>query len=365
MQVQKLDNLTPPPKPFPALTARVNADDPFFIPSPPEAEIAALSDPAYRGRQAAFIVEQDGDVRARCVARLAEAPGSGTIGFFAAFNDLAACRLLLTAAENWLRARGVKRVLGPMDGDTWHHYRFALEPLSAAPFLKEPWNPPYYPTLWEACGYTVVDRYLSSRIVNPAMAAANLAPYQRRIARQGYTFRPLDTHRLQDELTLMHQLSVQIFAGNRHYTPIPLASFLQLYDGIGPLLVPGLCQFCCAPDGRVAGFVFCYPDYADAVRAMRGRREGLAKVRFLLGRRRARRVCIKSLGCLPAYRGTGVGPALMGLAFEQTVTHGYAEALMCLMHEVNGSRRLDGGTSEPFRNYVLFEKSPENSPGGS
>lgn len=357
MQVLERDTGKPLPLGFLALTARVYAADPLFIPDTPDAETAALSDPAYVDRQAAFIVEQDGDMRARCVARLAEAPETGTIGFFDAFNDVEACRLLLAAAEDWLRTRGVKRVLGPMDGDTWHRYRFAVEPLQAAPFLKEPWNRAYYPALWEACGYTVTDRYLSTRIVNPAKAAANLAPYQRRIRRQGYTFRPLDPGRLTDELTLMHHLSVQIFAGNRHYTPIPLDSFLQLYEGIQPLLVPGLCQFCCAPDGSVAGFVFCYPDYAEAVRAMRGRRDWLAKGRFVWGRRRATRVCIKSLGCLPAYRGTGVGPALMALAFEQTVANGYDEALMCLMHEVNDSRRLDGGTSEPFRQYVLFEKS--------
>jgi len=356
MQVLELDTGKTSQRRFAALTARVYATDPLFIPDTPGAAAAALADPAYIDRQAAFMVEQDGDVRARCVARLAEAPDTGTIGFFEALNDVEACRLLLAAAEGWLRSRGVNRVLGPMDGDTWHRYRFAVEPLQAAPFLKEPWNPAYYSALWEACGYTVADRYLSTRIVNPADAAANLAPYQRRIRRQGYTFRPLDASRLADELTLMYRLSVQIFAGNRHYTPIPLDSFLQLYDGIRPLLVPGLCQFCCAPDGSVAGFVFCYPDYADAVRAMRGRRDWLAKVRFLRGRRRATRVCIKSLGCLPAYRGTGVGPALMGLAFEQTVASGYGEALMCLMHEVNDSRRLDGGTSEPFRQYVLFEK---------
>ncbi len=357
MKIRKLDPVKGAHSDFFSLTARVYAADPFFIRSPQETEVKALFDPAYAGRQAAFIVEQDGCVQARCVARLADAPEMGSIGFFEAFNDREASRHVLMAAEDWLRSRGVKRVLGPMDGDTWHRYRFAVEPLQAAPFLKEPWNPPYYPALWEACGYTVVDRYLSTRIANPVEAAANLAPYQRRIRRQGYSLRPLDASRLTDELTLMHRLSVQIFAGNRHYTPIPLDSFLHLYDGIGPLLVPGLCQFCCAPDGNLAGFVFCYPDYADAVRAMRGRRDWLAKGRFLWGRRRATRVCIKSLGCLPAYRGTGVGPALMGLAFEQTVARGYGEALMCLMHEVNDSRRLDGGTSEPFRQYVLFEKS--------
>jgi len=356
MQVVKLDANDAALRLFLDLPARVYADDSHFIPSPLQVEKAALSDPAYVQRQAVFIVAQDGDVRARCVARLGGPANTGTIGFFEAINDLDACRLLLSETENWLYSQGVRRVLGPMDGDTWHRYRFAMETSQAAPFLKEPWNPAYYPALWKACGYTVADRYLSSRITHPARAADGLASYQRRIRRQGYTFRLLNPDRLEQELVLMYRLSLSIFPQNRHYTPISPEGFLQLYEGIRPLLVPGLCQFCCAPDGTEIGFVFCYPDYADAVRAMRGRRGPLAILRFLRGRRRATRVCIKSLGCLPAYRGTGVGPALMGVAFEQTVACGYGEALMCLMHEVNDSRRLDGGSSELFRQYVLFDK---------
>ncbi len=356
MTIRKLDPLDVAHAGFFALKAQIYAEDPFCIPTSPRAEAKALFDPLYAKRQAIFLAEQDGGGRARCVARLSGASHIGTIGFFEAFNDVDVCRLLLRSAEKWLHAQGVSQVLGPMNGDTWHGYRFAVEPLQQAPFLKEPWNPDYYPALWQACGYTVAERYCSTRIVDPARAAKNLAPYRRRVRKQGYTFRPIFKQNLTEELKRLHTLSLQIFAGNRHYTPIPLASFLQLYEGIEALLLPGLCQFCCDPDGTEVGFVFCYPDYAAAVRAMQGRRSLLAKAKFLYQRRRADRVCIKSLGCLPSCRGTGVGPALMGIAFEQTVDKGYREALMCLMHEGNDSRRLDGGTSVAFRQYVLFEK---------
>jgi L-amino acid N-acyltransferase YncA len=67
-------------------------------------------------------------------------------------------------------------------------------------------------------------------------------------------------------------------------------------------------------------------------------------------------VCIKSLGCLPKCRGTGAGPALVALALEQILALGYREALMCLMHRDNESRRLDGGSSRAFREYVLYAK---------
>ena len=343
---------------FFALSERVHANDPHFIPAGRAAAASMLHDPDFAGRQAVFMLERKGALQARCVARLGTSSDTGTIGFFEAIDAPDACRLLLSRAERWLYRQGIRRVLGPMDGDTWHAYRFAtgLNTDSEAPFLKEPWNPPYYPMLWEACGYTLVDKYFSSRISDPARAADRLMPYRRRVERQGYTFRKINKNCLTRELDLMYSLAVRIFQQNPHFTAISRASFLRLYAGIRPLIQQGLCQFCCAPNGQEIGFVFGYPDYADAVRNMRGGRGPLAMLKFLRGRRLATRVCIKSLGCLPDYRGTGVGPALMALAFEQTSACGYDEALMCLMHEANDSRRLDGGASEPFRQYALYQK---------
>ncbi len=341
---------------FHRLPDLVYAGDPFHVPSLRRAEQALLDDPAYAERQAAFVVERDGNPLARCVARHGNGASAGTIGFFESRDDLAACRLVLRAAEQWLRERDIHHIEGPMDGDTWHRYRFNVGPRETPPFLKEPWNPGYYPALWLACDYVPEDRYLSAIMLDPVRSSEGLSPFLRRVRRKGYVFRVLRKERFNEELVILHRLSLQIFKGNRHYTPIPFESFRKLYDGIKPILVPDLCQFCCAPDGHEIGFVFCYPDYADAVRAMKGQTGPLAAIRFLWRRRQATRVCIKSLGCLPEYRGTGAGPALVGLALEQIAAHGYREALMCLMHENNDSTRLDGGLSQPFREYRLYGK---------
>ena len=341
---------------FHHLPERVHAGDLLHIPSGWRVEEAELTEPTYARRQALLMVERGGEALCRCVARLGDEDSFGTIGFFEAMDDVPACRLLLAAAEDWLREHGVRRVLGPMNGDTWHGYRFAVGPWDVPPFLKEPWNPRYYPSLWDACGYEVEDNYLSARITDPSAAAGRLMPFLRRVRRRGYTFRSIRKARLEEDLDILYRLSTCIFEENRHYTPIAREAFMGLYEGIGPILVPSLCQFCCAPDGKEIGFMFCYPDYGDAVRAMTGRRGVRAKLAFLWHRRRASRVCLKSLGCLPEYRGTGAGPALVALALEEVAKRGYREALMCLMHEDNDSTRLDGGASEPFRRYVLYGK---------
>ena len=357
MKLVKVAQGVPEEALFHAIPEAVYAGDPEYVPPAAESEGAALWREEYDGgRQAVFVVVRDRVGVCRGVARPGPGEGTGVIGLFEALDDPDACRLLLDAAEQWLSGRGCRRVLGPMDGDTWHRYRFVTGPREVKSFLKEPWNPPYYPRLWEACGYEIADRYLSARIGEPARAARHLAPFVKRVRRAGYTFRPLRLDTFEDELAVLHGLSLRIFADNPHYSPISRGDFLQLYDGVRALTVPEFCQFCCCPDGTEAGFVFCFPDYADAVRAMKGRRNARAKLAFLLRRHQADRLCIKTLGCLPEFRGKGIGAALMGLAFEWAAASGFQEALMCLMHENNASNRLDGGCSVCFREYALYGK---------
>ncbi len=338
---------------FLKLPAMIGAADPGFIPEPAAATRAALDVPEYRGRQAAFLVCSGDTPLARCVARYG-ANNVGTIGFFAAQQDVDVCRLLLEAACNWLREQGATRVLGPMDGDTWHPYRFNLGPYDKMPFLKEPWNPPWYPAMWESCGFAEMDRYYSALMPDPARTAEAFAPFLQRVRRQGYTFRPFRKEAMAEELDVLYALSLEIFPENRHYTPISREAFHALYAGAGPLINPAFCQYCCNAAGKEIGYVFAYPDVAEAVRAMRGKQGLLAKLRFLTNRSRADRVCIKTLGCIPACQGKGVAPALMAVACEAAANAGYAQALMCLMHAGNDSRRLDAGTSELFREYALY-----------
>ncbi len=348
-------------KAFFVLPRRIYAHDPHWIDPGPRTERDAWLDPHYAKQQCTFLALSEERATGRCVVRHDPASDTGTIGFFETINDLDTCRSLLGAAEQWLQQRGAAHVRGPMDGDTWQRYRWSMPPLEETPFLKEPWNPPYYPDLWEACGYTATDRYTSSRIHEPAAAGMALAPFVRRAERQGYTFRPIRLDVWQSELECLYRLSSAIFADNRHYTAIAPDTFMRMYEDARSLIIPSLCRFCCNPNGEEIGFVFCYPDLAAAVRAMRGRRDWPAKLRFLWRRRHVQRVCIKSLGSLPRYHGTGIGPALMAIACNEIARLGYGEALMCLMHENNDSRRLDGGQSEPFRSYVLYGKALESS----
>jgi GNAT superfamily N-acetyltransferase len=294
---------------FLSLPERVYAGDPFHVPGR-----------GLHGAHRALVAFEDGEPVARIAAW--RASSLGILGLFEALDGHPeAVEKLFREAIAWLDR---ETIVGPMDGDTWHRYRLNVGPFDEPPFLFEPYNPPYYESLWTANGFTVLERYYSKR-VDPAAVVAFLEG-KRNVA--GYRLRSLDRERFQDELRTIYELSRRIFDRNFLYTEISEEDFLRLYDGAERLIDPELVLFAHAPDGEPVGFLFAYPDRGGAVD-------------------------FKTLGILPEHRRSGVAAALFHEGHRQAVEKGYRIANHCLYKEGNPSGDLDGGTGNLLRTYHL------------
>ncbi|HYG64709.1 MAG TPA: GNAT family N-acetyltransferase, partial [Thermoanaerobaculia bacterium] len=312
---------------FLGLPDEVYAGDPHYVPISRETVTAALRRPELEEAQRVLVAMEGGRPVARLAAwrspALRDEAGRpyGMLGLFEALDRPEAAGRLFEEAIGWLRRTGAGPIVGPMDGDTWHRYRLNMGPWDDPPFLLEPYNPRYYPALWEGHGFEVLERYLSTR-VDLGSALAHLVPRHREAIAAGYVLRRLDLSRFEDELRLLYRLSRVIFADNFLYTEIAEEDFLALYTGARRLLDPDLVQFAAAPDGQPVGFLFAYPDRFQAVAAMRGERGPLALVRYLR-HRRTDTVDFKTLGVLPEHRRSGVAAALMGQGHLEALRKGY------------------------------------------
>jgi hypothetical protein len=265
-----------------------------------------------------------------CLARLRG--DVGMIGSFEAMNEPERVAAFLHDAAHWLRAQGATQIIGPIDGDTWHRYRVNAGPFDTPPFLLEPVNPPYYDPLWRAAGFEVLERYSSKRIDDVTSLANKLAPMRGRATARGYRIRTIDETRLESELTLVWQLSLDIFRGNPFYSDIALDDFLELYAGIERILDPELVLFI-EHEHQAIGFLFAYPDTDPDT------------------------VDYKTIGVVPAHRRGYVGWAMLQQAYAAALTLGRPIANHCLMREENASQSMDDGEGTTFRHYYLYALS--------
>lgn len=345
---------------FLEVPAEVYRGDPWYNAPTRKDVLASLFRPDFAGSQRIWVALDGRRPVARIVARrsptLRDESGLpyGMLGFFEAVEG-ADVRSLFEESIGWLKGSGAGTVVGPMDGDTWHKHRLSVGPWDDPPFLLEPYNPRHYPEIWEANGFTVLERYLSKR-VETELVAAFLEPKRQAALAGGYQLRKLDPRRFDDELRTIYRISRVIFARNFLYTEIPEDEFLQLYAGARRLLDPDLVWFARSPAGEDVGFLFAYPDRFRAVAAMRGRRGPVALLRFLARQNEADAVNMKTIGVLPEHRRAGLGAALMGQGHRVALEKGYRLANHCLFREGNPSGEMDGGTGRVLRTYHLYRR---------
>lgn len=283
-----------------------------------------------------------GGLLARCsVWRARDAHGApttdGLIGHYAA-HDADSGRELLEHALDWHRINGCERVIGPMDGSTWHRYRLLTERGTEPAFFLEPDNPDDWPRHFIDAGFVPLATYMSA--LNPDLSRVDPRSDRRRseLRRSGITLRTIDRERFDDELAAIHELSLVAFAGNFLYSPIRMEAFLASYTPIRPHIVPELVLLA-EQKGQLVGFIFAIPDLMERARGAP-----------------QRTVIVKSMAVHPACGGNGLGGLLMDDCQRAARKLGFERAIHALMRETNLSRRISAHYGKTIRRYTLYEK---------
>ncbi len=298
-----------------------------------------LTRDTFAGSQRLFVAFDGDRAVARIGARLSPTLRDerglpfGMLGFFEAQPRADAAHAMFAAATAWLRARGAGRIVGPMDGDTWHRYRVNAGPFIRPPFPLEPWNPPYYRELWEGAGFTPVESYSSKWIGDVATLLPGLREGAARSASRGVRIRGLDRDRIPEELAIVHAISSEIFHDAFLYSPIGRDDFLDMYGGVERLLDPELVVFAESPDGQAVGFVFAYADPREPA------------------------VHYKTIGVKADWRRSAVAAALSAHVYGNALKKGLPGGNHALMRDDNRSQALDQGFGDVFRRYLLYEWS--------
>ncbi|NHF73180.1 hypothetical protein [Paracoccus xiamenensis] len=249
---------------------------------------------------------------------------AATLGNFSS-KDAAGGRVVLAQALTQARALGIRQLIGPMEGDTWHSYRFITESDDSPPFLLEPTNKPHEPALFTEAGFQPIGRYFSARVALN-QTADNPPP-----APEGFTITPWSGADPEALFGQVFDLSVEAFSRNAFYKPISRQAFLAMYMPVVPLMKRELIFFATTPKGRLMGFLFGIPNYAEGPQT--------------------KTVILKTYASLMP----GAGRHLAHAFHSAARALGYDTAIHALIHEDNLSAlRSAVEGAQVFRRYTLF-----------
>ena len=311
-----------------------------------------------------------------------EHPGAavGMIGHLDASGDGEAAAVL-DAALDALREHGCTRAVGPMDGSPWHAYRVVLGygvpgagyaaggsrqdaaeaggdrhgapgagpggtpyPVpgtpSHPPFALEP-SPPAGTERWlRAAGFETVETYHSALVDGLPDRAAALRQGLRAAQASDVTLRPFDPARAEAELDALYRISLDVFARNPFYVPIPPEAFLATYRPLVSRVDPRLVVVA-ERGGETVGICFGLPDAAQAAR-------GAA----------VDTVIVKTVAVAREASGAGLG-GLLVLAVEEAARRaGLSRSIHALMHDGNLSVRISAHRPRRvIRRYALLGRA--------
>jgi GNAT superfamily N-acetyltransferase len=320
------------------VVARVEGGEPGFVPPLREVvrrEVAGGAVPG--GAIQPFLVGRGGPPVGRVAAivnpRLADdgAP-LGQVGYFACADDREAARALFEAAFAWLRARRVRRVLGPMNGGAHLAHRLLVSGFERTPFLLEPRNPPWYPALLEAAGFAPIHHWKTWEIERGAFAPLRdrLLAIGRRGGR-GSRVVWLDTAGdPAGSLSRVHGLLDPAWSGHVGWAPITLAELGATFGALLPLLPPHHVGVLVDGASRDLGFGLMFPDWIDEVRKLGGDASGWGR---WMGAARANRVVAHTVAMVPEARGFAAGALLVAAGLDSAAAQGYRSLVFPLTTE--------------------------------
>lgn len=363
---------------FPRLVYRT---DPNWVPPLEADELALVSGrhPFWEyGEVVPFLAYSDG----RPVGRVAAVRNDlhnryhgrrdGFFGFFEAVDSPDVARALFRAVEDQVRTWGLDTVYGPVSPSMNELVGWVVAGDGMPTFLM-PYNPPYYPRLTEACGYTkAMDlyAYLATRadLENPRWK--RLVQAAERLAERGRVrIRPVNLGRLEAEIrAFAHEVYPAAWGQNWGFQPITEAELKRMAQSLRPVLVPDLILFAeripdRPADGppEVIGVLLAVPDYNPVLKRLNGRLTPWGLLRFVWEvkvRRSLNRVRVIAFGVKPAYQQTGAAVLMVHQVVRNALRLGFTELEVSWVLETNRAMRniVENFGVRPYRTYRIFGK---------
>lgn len=195
----------------------------------------------------------------------------GVWGFFEAENDREIAGALFSAAEDWVRNKGMSFLRGPMNPSTNYEVGTLIEGFQYPPTVMMTYNPPYYTDLIESAGFGK-EKDLLALIIEPSdRSSKRVERLARRIVRNNHiTIRTANPNDIETELKLILDIYHESWADNWGFVPMTEGESKEMAKDLARIADPELIFFPYYHD-EPAGVAMVLPDVNPLLKRLNGR----------------------------------------------------------------------------------------------
>lgn len=264
------------------------------------------------GRVAAFVHEER--------AREYEQP-TGGMGFFECIDDRNAAFLLFDTAREWLAARGMEAMDGPINfGENHNHWGLLVEGFMQ-PGYGMPYHFPYYRELFESYGFKpYFKQYSYHRDLTTVktfperfMKIADWVSKRPGFSFHHFTFR--ETNRFVNDMAHIYNQTWSAIKDD--YTPMDVEEVKKGLRQAKPIIDEELIWFAYYQDEPIAFFIL-FPDVNQILKHLNGKMTPWNMLRFLYLKKTHAMTRMRALvaGVAPRYQNSGIESAIFKQLFE-------------------------------------------------
>jgi len=319
-------------KAFIELAYRLNGDDPNWV-APLRDEVAGTIDPKKNGwfshaEGQLFLAERGGKVVGRISAHIDTlalqmppeqgfGPGTGFWGLFEA-EDAEVAAAVIAQAEDWLRAKGMTKALGPVSLSIWEEPGLLVKGHDHAPTVLMGHHPARYQGWIEARGYAPAKKIVTYELD----ISKEFPPIVQRIVAAGeknarIRIREVNKAKFAEEAAIILAILNDAWGDNWGFVPLTQPEVDDVGKKLKPLVFNDLIRIA-EYDGEPVAFMVTLPDLNEPLKPLKGSLFpfGWAKLLLWLRRPKARTMRVPLMGVVKRLQSSRMASQLAFMMIE-------------------------------------------------
>lgn len=291
---------------------------------------------------------------------------AGHFGYWDCVSDLEVGRALLETAQEWLRTKGMVKIIGPTSHTVNEECGLLVDGFDTPPVLMMPYGRPDYQTMIEGAGFEkAIDMYAFMADLNAGYPRPRVTSMMVDYANKNkdITVRQLDKKNLAVEMPKVMDIFNDAWSDNWGYVPFSDDEVAHMASEMKPLISRE--TFLIGDiNGEPAAFIAMIPNLNEIVDGLDGKLLPLgwakALTRFMKGSKTAR---IPLMGIRKEHQGSRQGLALIAKLCEDVFAagrdKGYTHCELSWILETNQSmiRICEQASAKAYKTYRMYEKA--------
>jgi len=283
----------------------------------------------------------------------------GFFGFFESEDSQETADVLFDAAREWLRAKGMTSIRGPMNPSMNYECGLLIDGFFEPPTFMMTYNRPYYQRLIETYGFAKTQDMAAfwghiDMISGLDKKLAFIIEEAKK--RFDVKLRRLDTRHFDRDVHIFLDIYNKSLVGTWGFVPISESETKAMAHGLKMLIVPEMTAIA-EIDGKPVGAVFGLLDYNPRIKEIGGRLFPFGFLKLLFGRKEIKRVRLISTNVIPEYQKWGVGLLVVAHLLPEVKAWGIQEAEFSWVLESNtlSYGTLKRGGAKITKTYRIFD----------